>query len=158
MGEKFQVQHPNYQLLTANYQLSTAILAKSQQPNHLGGWLWCQNDCLITYWGRNFKFSIPVNGQLLTDNYQLLTAIDIDRSDTVLFARSSSPPPVHGFGPSEKITERLRLESGDRDGGWGQISEHLAPNTIRGIQFEQKKHKILQKIIPKSLQNFWKNI
>ena len=49
IGGEFKVQHPNCQLSTANYQLSTAILAKSQQPNHLGGWFWCQNDCLITY-------------------------------------------------------------------------------------------------------------
>ena len=50
------------------------ILAKSQQPIHLGGWFWCQNDCLITYWGINLNFSIPtVNCQLWTD--QLMSNI-----------------------------------------------------------------------------------
>ena len=43
------------------------VLPKYQQPNHLGGWFWYQNDCLITYWGRNVKFSIlTVNCQLST--------------------------------------------------------------------------------------------
>ena len=68
-GRNFKLSIPtvNCQLSTANYQLPTAILAKSQQQKHLGGQFLCQNYCLITYWGRNFKFSITtVNCQLST--------------------------------------------------------------------------------------------
>jgi hypothetical protein len=32
------------------------VLALSQQPDHLGGWFWWQDDRIITYWGRNVNF------------------------------------------------------------------------------------------------------
>jgi len=46
-------------------------LSLSQQPDHLGGWFWCQNYHLITYLGRNVNFRNACH-QLMSNIGQIL--------------------------------------------------------------------------------------
>ena len=62
---------PNAVCLSVCLQSVSHQLTQSQQPNHLGGLFWWHNYHLITYWGRNFRLSIPtVNCQLSFINCQ----------------------------------------------------------------------------------------